>query len=114
MKDGVPLDSLAATLMTGGTYEAIAVVRNEHEADGTAFVANERFIETHGAQRKWRLPPGRHDPFIDDPVGRYEFWLEIRSKKKRWRSEHYYVVRVHPPGQNNDSFRLTTERPPGA
>jgi hypothetical protein len=108
--DGKTLDPLATTLTTGKTYRATVVVRDVHE--GTAYIANQRFIESDGAEKKWRLPPGRNDRHIDDPFGRYTFWIEVRSGKAAWRSSHYYSVSVPPSGQGNASFTLEILKPP--
>jgi hypothetical protein len=102
--DGEPVDSLAITLEVGRTYDAIAVVRNWRE--GTAYVANEKFIESKGIDKKWPLFPGRDSKFINDDASRYTFWLEIRSGKKSWRSKHFYAVTVPPAGEANDKFTL--------
>ena len=107
IENGNPVDSIKITLSAEKTYESTIVVRDTRE--GSAYIANERFISTDGREKKWELQPGR-PPGINDPIGRYTFWLEIRAGTKRWRSEHYYVVTVPPAGENNDGFTLKTLR----
>ncbi|MEQ8164842.1 MAG: hypothetical protein RIC93_02055 [Alphaproteobacteria bacterium] len=109
IKNGQPIDDLKVTLDANDSYEAVVVVRDETEA--SAYIANERFIDTLGAEKKWELKPGRPCG-INDPVGRYTFWLEVRSgQRRRWRSEHYYIVTVPPLGTNGGQFVLSTKIP---
>src|SRR5262245_35334289 len=95
------------SLIAGKIYSTTIVVRDERE--GTAYIANEQFVDTGGTAKEWALSPGRHGDMITDAIGRYTFWLEVRTEKSRWRSAHFYVVTVPPPGPgSNHSFLLMT------
>jgi hypothetical protein len=102
--DGEPVDPMAITMEVGRSYGTIVVVRDWRE--GTAYIANEAFIESKGTQKKWPLPPTRDSKFIDENKGRYTFWLEIRSGRKRWRSPHFYAAVIPAAGEHNDRVRL--------
>lgn len=103
IENGQQLAPLGITMVAGKSYEAVVIVRDSRES--TAYIANERFIETRGVEKRWPLSPGRDFP-PNDPVGRYTFWLEIGVGRKRWRSEHYYVAHIPPAKVGNDDFRL--------
>jgi hypothetical protein len=103
--DGEKVKDLSITLEHDRKYEGVIAVRNFK--DGVANIANETFIETNGLKKKFLLEPGRKPP-INDPVGRYTFWLEVRSGKKKWRSHHFYALNVPPAGVSNDKFKLET------
>ena len=104
IEDGTPLREREASLRVGNIYEAIVLVRNEEE--GTAYIADEMFIDTAGHQKMWPLLPGGL-PLHDGPIGRYTFWLEIRAGKHIWRSPYDFVVEVPPAGPLSDAaFKL--------
>jgi hypothetical protein len=106
--EGISLEwtgGTSSTLEVGKTYEAAVIIRDRRE--GIAYIA--KGIRTGQIQKKWPLRPGRGSE-INDPVGRYTFWLEVRTDKKRWRSRHFYVVRVPPPGHDHE-FALDVRAP---
>ncbi|MGH3338811.1 MAG: hypothetical protein ACRDPL_08290, partial [Propionibacteriaceae bacterium] len=77
--------------------------------EGAAYIANEKYVDTGGTAKEWPLSPRSPDAMSSDAVGRYTFWLEVRTVKSRWRSAHFYVVSVPPPGPgSNHSFILMT------
>ena len=103
--DGKPAHE--TTLIAEKIYRATIVVRDERE--GTAYIANEKYVDTGGTAKEWPLSPRSPDAMSSDAVGRYTFWLEVRTVKSRWRSAHFYVVSVPPPGPgSNHSFILMT------
>jgi hypothetical protein len=106
--DGTVVHPLETNMLAGKDYKAVVAVR--HPEEGIAYIANETFIESGGRERKWPLPPGR-GPMIADPDGRYTFWLEVRSGKKRWRSEHFYALWVPPAGVRGERFTLKAVDP---
>lgn len=102
IEDGEQKDSLTIAMERGKKYETAIVVRNWR--DSSAYIANERFIESLGAEKKWELPSGRICP--RDKNGRFTFWLEIRVGRKAYRSEHFYALMVPPAGTTNNEFTL--------
>ena len=93
------------TLRVGTTYSVPVVWR---DGDGTAFITNGGWMLSQGRDRKWPLPPGRTPP-VNHPLGRYEFWLEIRASGHKWRSPHMYVIGVPPSGIGNGFFTVSAE-----
>jgi hypothetical protein len=105
IEGGRPIDSLKITMEVGKTYESILVVRNEQE--GTAYIANETFLQSRGNAKKFPLDPIR-PAGINDIGGYYTFYLEIRSGKRRWRGDHYYAAFIPPAGVSNEQFKVET------
>ena len=104
IEDGKQIEKLNTTLVGRRTYEVVLLVRDSRE--GVAYITNEEFVESGGSQKRWQLKPGRDFPL--DPVGRFTFWIEVGVDNKRWRSQHYYAVRVPQAGVSNDEFVLET------
>lgn len=67
IENGRLLPTLKAALTIGAHYEVTVVARSEVE--GTAYVANEKFIDSKGAERKWALEAKRPPP-INENGGR--------------------------------------------
>ena len=97
-----PIEELETTLTVGRTYRAIVVERDDRE--GIAYVANERFVESGGTEKKWALKPKRDYP--EGAVGRYTFELEVGQDDKRWSYRRFYAVHVPPAGAGNDGFKM--------
>jgi hypothetical protein len=102
IESGTAISQLENSLVVGRVYHAIMVVRDARE--GTAYVANERFIDTNGAEKKWSLKPERDYPPGD--IGRYAFTLQVGKGNKRWHFKHYYAAHVPPAGVGNDEFQM--------
>ncbi len=108
IEDGEPVDKLEKSLTVGRKYQTVMVARDDNE--GTAYIANERFIETGGIEKKWELKSVRD--YEPGGIGRYTFTLEIGRAAKRWRSNHYYAVYIPPAGAGDGEFKMDVLREP--
>ena len=102
IESGIPIRELEISMRVGFTYEAIAVVRDDR--DGMAYIANERFIETNGVEKKWLLK--RDQPYSRSDIERFTFRIEVGVDNIAWKSKHYYAISVPPVGVSNDEFKL--------
>jgi hypothetical protein len=69
-----------------------------------AYIANERFIETNGVEKKWLLK--RDQPYSRSDIERFTFRIEVGVGNIAWKSKHYYAIAVPPVGVSNDEFKL--------
>jgi hypothetical protein len=90
-----------------GEYYSIPIAMRDDSAEhnGTAWITNEDSILSNQVNRKWILEPGRLPP-VSHPVGRFDFKIELRRGKKRWRSDIIYIIRVPPAGISNAFFSI--------
>jgi len=84
------------TLVAGRIYLVPVVMRTEGEGDGSAFITNENWMLDKEDKEQWPVPPN----------SRNDYYLEVWSGDRKWRSKYRYRVSVPQKDTSNGHFTL--------